>query len=240
MVPVPRDASPGRSGGWRPVVLQGADIALWPDWLSPAEAAGSLAALQAEVPWRQESVRLFGKAVPQPRLTAWFGDADAGYRYSGLALAPLPWSPRLADLRDRVEAAAGARFDSCLATLYRDGDDAIGPHADDERELGPEPVIAALSLGETRPLVFRPRRTLRHAGLGPGDDVTTRAGAGAGAGTGTGTATTLSLPLPPGSLVVMRGRTQHAWTHAIPRTRRACGPRVSLTFRCVTATRGAG
>jgi alkylated DNA repair dioxygenase AlkB len=205
------------------VPLPGADVAWRPALPLPAPwtAATLLDALRAQTPWRQDRVRLFGRELPQPRLTAWYGDAGARYRYSGLALEPLPWTPLLAALRDLVQDAAGAPFDSCLLNLYRDGRDSIGFHADDEAELGPRPVIAALSLGAERPLDFRPR------------------GAAAAADRAHGR---VRVPLPAGSLLVMRGDTQRLWHHGIAKTARPCGPRVSLTFRRVgsAATRGWG
>jgi alkylated DNA repair dioxygenase AlkB len=205
------DASPD---AWRPLALEGADVALLPALPLPQPAPALLQALVDEVPWRQEHLRLFGRDVAQPRLTAWFGDPGATYRYSGLMLTPAPWTSRLADLRDRVAAATGASFDSCLLNLYRDGRDSIGPHADDEPELGERPVIAALSLGAMRDLVFRPKR-------------------------GRPAAAPVRLALPDSSLLVMRGDTQANWTHGIARTTRPTGPRVSLTFRRILAPRSA-
>jgi alkylated DNA repair dioxygenase AlkB len=163
--------------------------------------------LHDAVAWRQEPITLFGKRYLQPRLLAWYGDPEARYRYSGVVHEPLPWLPVLAALRDRVEALAGARFNSVLANLYRDHRDSMGLHADDEPELGKQPVIASLSLGEER--VFRLRH--RHdKSIEP-----------------------LRLPLPSGSLLVMRGDTQRNWKHEVPKRARPCGPRINLTFRYI-------
>ena len=161
------------------------------------------------VAWRREQITLFGKTHWQPRLLAWYGDPDASYRYSGKRYDPQPWLPELDDLRARVEAVSGARFNSVLANLYRDGNDSMGLHADDEPELGENPVIASLSLGEER--VFRLKHRTRQD-LRP-----------------------LRLPLPGGSLLVMRGPTQRYWKHEVPKSRRPCGPRINLTFRLVHA-----
>ena len=108
-------------------------------------------------PWRAESVVVWGKPYLQPRLTAWYGDEDARYEYSGLELDPLPWTPRLLAIKASVERAAGSRFNSVLLNYYRNERDSMGMHSDDEPELGAEPVIASLSLGEARTLVFRHR-----------------------------------------------------------------------------------
>jgi alkylated DNA repair dioxygenase AlkB len=168
-------------------------------------AAAVLQDLIDHIPWRQETIRLFGRVCDQPRLIAWHGDPGAAYRYSGLRLEPTAWTPLLADLRDRVGAAAGAAFNAVLLNYYRDGRDSMGLHSDDEPELGPEPVIASLSLGAERRMVFRHRteRSLRP----------------------------VRLALPAGSLLVMRGATQANWKHGIEKQSGACGPRVNLTFR---------
>jgi alkylated DNA repair dioxygenase AlkB len=156
-------------------------------------------------PWRTDSVVVWGKPYLQPRLTAWYGDQDARYEYSGLELAPLPWTPRLLAIRASVERAAGSPFNSVLLNYYRNERDSMGMHSDDEPELGAEPVIASLSLGETRTLVFRHRsdRSLKSFRIELGD----------------------------GSLLLMRGATQRNWKHGIAKERRPCGARVNLTFR---------
>lgn len=171
--------------------------------------------LQRSLAWREESIQLFGKRYRQPRLLAWYGDAGASYRYSGVLHEPLPWLPELEGLRRRVEHLTGARFNSMLANLYRHERDSMGLHADDEPELGPRPVIASLSFGQTR--TFR----LRHRQRGDLKPV--------------------RLPLTSGSLLVMRGDTQRYWKHEVPKERSPCGPRINLTFRRVErAMRRAG
>jgi len=161
--------------------------------------------LIAEVPWRSEEVEMWGRRMLQPRLTAWYGNPGARYAYSGLALDPLPWTPLLADLKTRVEAAAGSAFNSVLLNYYRDHRDSVGFHSDDEPELGEQPVIASLSLGEERTFILK-HKTSRH--LAP-----------------------LRLRLGSGSLLLMRGDTQRCWRHGVPKETRPCGPRVNLTFR---------
>ncbi|UOQ98163.1 alpha-ketoglutarate-dependent dioxygenase AlkB [Hymenobacter sp. 5317J-9] len=191
-----------------PLALPQADLLFDPDFLPTAEADALLARLTAEVAWEQRSIRLFGQEFPQPRLTAWYGDPEARYTYSGLAWEPRPWTPALLALRQRVAAACAAPFNSVLLNLYRDGRDSMGWHADDEPELGPAPVIASLSLGAPRRFRLRPRAGLAHAPL--------------------------SLDLVNGSLLLMRGATQQNWQHTLPKTTRPLGPRLNLTFRWVT------
>ena len=183
------------------------DLTSNPAFIGEKDADAAFAALLAETPWRQERIVVYGRAILQPRLTVWYGDPDARYAYSGLALEPLPWTPLLADLKARVEAAAGARFDSLLMNFYRDGRDSVSWHSDAEPELGRNPVIASLSFGARRRFQLRSRPPLppaRH-----------------------------ELPLDHGDLLVMRGATQHEWAHQVPRTARPVGPRINLTFRLV-------
>ena len=193
-----------------PILLPQADLLFDPNFLPESEASTLRAQLTAEVAWEQRAIRMFGRELPQPRLTAWHGDPAARYTYSGLTWEPRPWTSALLDLRQRVAAATGARFNSVLLNYYRDGRDSMGWHADDEPELGPSPVIASLSLGATRRFRLRP--------IGP------KAGA---------LAQPLGLDLPNGSLLLMRGPTQHCWQHALPKTARPTGPRLNLTFRWV-------
>ncbi len=182
-----------------------ATLHLDPHFLEPEEAQARFAALLAEVPWARGFITLFGRRVAEPRLSCWMGDPGRAYRYSGVTRAPTPWTPTADALRERVSDALGVRFDSALLNLYRDGQDAMGWHADDEPELGPEPVIASLSLGATRD--FRLRHRTRR-------DVPP-----------------ITLALPPGSLLVMSGTTQARWQHALPRRTKVKEPRINVTFR---------
>lgn len=191
----------------RAIPLPGADIYYLPhaDLGAPPDAV--MQRLIAETPWRQEDIRLWGKTYKQPRLIAWVGDAGKAYRYSGLTLEPLPWTHLLADLRRRVEEAASTRFNSVLLNYYRDQQDSMGLHSDDEPELGPQPVIASLSLGATRPLLFKSR-------IDPA-------------------AKPMRIMLESGSLLLMRGDTQRNYKHGIAKQRRVIGPRINLTFRTI-------
>lgn len=177
----------------------------WAPGFVPREQCRALYdALAAEIPWEQHRLKLFGREVPAPRLSAWIGDPGAAYTYSRVKFEPHPWPPALAALRARVAAACDAPFDSVLANLYRSGGDGMGWHADDEPELGPEPVIASLSLGGERRFALR-HRERRHPKT--------------------------ELALSDGSLLVMRGPTQQFWQHAIPKTAQPVAARINLTFR---------
>jgi alkylated DNA repair dioxygenase AlkB len=197
----------------RPLEFPGADLWLDPAFLAPGEAAAAFAALRPAIPWETHRLRMFGRTIDSPRLSAWIGDPGTDYRYSGTTFAPLPWPPGLPALRDAIAAATGAAFDSVLANLYRDGRDYMGWHSDDERALGPRPVIASLSLGATRRFRLAARADK---------------------------ARTLDLDLGAGSLLVMRGDTQRTTRHALPRTARTVGERINLTFRVLRAGVSAG
>lgn len=184
--------------------LPGADLQWDPDWMSPERADRLLERLLGGIPWEVHRIRLFGRWVDSPRLSCWIGDPGTGYVYSGARFEPNPWPASLLELRGELERATGSAFNSVLANLYRDGQDAMGWHADDEKELGPRPVIASLSLGQPRRFAFKDR----HDPSGK-----------------------LVLELPHGSLLVMRGATQDNYRHALPRSRRPMGPRINLTFR---------
>ncbi|MDI9238750.1 alpha-ketoglutarate-dependent dioxygenase AlkB [Lysobacter sp. LF1] len=187
-----------------PVPLPDAELRFDPHWLGPVEADALLEGLQAQVPWSVHRIRIFGRDVDSPRLSCWIGDPQAHYRYSGADFAPHPWPAPLQPIRERLQETLGVRFNSVLANQYRDGRDAMGWHSDDEPELGPEPVIASISLGATRRFALKHRRQPERA---------------------------LALELPHGSLLVMSGATQRNYRHALPRTTRPLGVRINLTFR---------
>lgn len=161
--------------------------------------------LREETIWRHEHVVVWGKRHLQPRLTAWYGDSGKSYSYSGTEMHSLPWTNLLLELKRRVEQFTGAEFNSVLLNLYRDHRDRMGFHSDNERELGPEPVIASLSFGETRTLLFKHKRR---------KDLPLK-----------------SISLTSGSLLLMKGRTQQNWNHGINSESRPCGERINLTFR---------
>lgn len=185
--------------------LPDAEIRYYRDFLGPADADRLLQVLLDEVPWRQDRIRLFGREHLIPRLQAFQSDAGIHYTYSGLQLAGESWHPALAELKNRLQYLCGARFNALLLNLYRDGQDAMGWHADNERELGQNPIIASVSLGAER------RFRLRH----------------------NQSRETHSLPLAHGSLLLMAGPTQHHWQHCLPRSKPVQQPRINLTFRFI-------
>jgi alkylated DNA repair dioxygenase AlkB len=170
-----------------------------PAFFQPAEADALFNLLRDSVSWKQEGRP--GRRFP--RLTAWFADPGVSYSYSGVTHHATPWTPELIAVKKRAESAAGATWNSLLLNLYRDGRDSIGFHADDEPELGVNPVIGSISLGAER------RFILKHPASGE----------------------KIEFRLPHGSLLVMGGASQHHWRHGVPKTKRPVGPRINLTFR---------
>jgi alkylated DNA repair dioxygenase AlkB len=181
------------------------DIVWLPDWLDAPAASDTLAALIDEITWQQDSMNTPAGKIPFPRLTAWQGDPGAVYVYSGIRNIPKPWTPTVLLLKTKAEAAAQTAFNSVLINRYRTGMDSMGWHADKERELGLEPVIASVSLGTTRTFDFRHTKTRQ----------------------------THALQLTHGSLLIMQGRTQLDWAHRVPKEPEARGERINLTFRYV-------
>lgn len=182
---------------------EGAALRYWPGWLTQEEQAWWWQWLE-EIRWQQYRVRLFGRTLPQPRLSAWYG--DSAYRYSGLQLPATPWPEPLAQLRDRVCTATGYAFNSVLLNHYRSGSDSIGWHRDDEAELGAAPAVAAVSLGACRRFLLRRLEDHRCRE---------------------------EWWLEPGSLLLMAPGLQSCWQHCLPKTRSRVGPRISLTFRLI-------
>ncbi len=182
-----------------------------PSFWGREEADRMMRLLRSEIPWGLHQIRIFGRWVNEPRQTAWFGDPEAIYTYSGVTMKPSPWTPALQAIRQKVERACGAAFNSVLLNLYRDGKDSMGWYADDEPELGANPVIASVSLGAER------RFCLKHR---------------------TRPEERRSLVLEHGSLLVMRGALQHHWLHSVPKSARIADPRINLTFRQILRTNG--
>jgi alkylated DNA repair dioxygenase AlkB len=188
----------------RRLELQDGDASYWPRIYPEPECARLFECLLQEIAWREEEVLIFGQRRRVPRLVSWYGDPGAAYTYSGTRHAPERWTPALTRIRAQVEALSGHHFNAVLLNRYRDGRDGMGWHADDEPELGRDPVIASLSLGAARRFRMRHRRRRELS---------------------------LELELGDGSLLLMTGATQHHWLHAVPKTARPVGERINLTFR---------
>ena len=188
------------------IALPDAELAHWPAFLPASAAQDLFRELETSAPWEQSLIRIAGRPLAIPRLNVWYGDPGTNYGYSGARLTSHPWTPALAALRSQVEAITGHRFNSALLNCYRSGQDSVDWHSDDEAVLGPEPVIATLSLGVGR------RFDMRHRSL-PG--------------------LRRQLVLESGSLLLMAGPMQRHWLHRVPKEPAIEGVRISITFRLV-------
>ena len=155
--------------------------------------------------WAQQQIVVFNRLHNEPRLSAWYGDPDCSYTYSGITLIPKPWVEPLLTIKKACEGLSGTIFNSVLANLYRDGNDSMGWHADNEPELGPNPTIASVSFGAERRFDLRHRISNEK----------------------------VQIVLPHGSILVMSGETQLHWMHAIAKTKKVREPRVNLTYRMI-------
>jgi alkylated DNA repair dioxygenase AlkB len=183
-----------------------ADVTLYPFLFSQAEADHLQQDLLRDIVWRQESIKLYGRDHSVPRLTALYGDPDKTYRYSGITHQSESWIPALLTIKQRIEAVSNTSFNSVLLNHYRDGADSMGWHADDEPELGPNPVIGSVSFGQSRILQMRHKT-----------DKSLRQG----------------IPLANGSFLLMQGPVQHHWLHQVAKSRRPMGARINLTYRFI-------
>ena len=182
----------------------GGELAYIRDFIQASRAEELFSKLFREPFWQSRSITMFGREVMQPRQIAFQGDSGICYAYSSDVLDAEPWHEDLAALRTEIELKAGCRFNCVLLNLYRDGHDSMGWHSDDEKELGSYPTIASVSLGGVRRFVLRCTSDRQQK---------------------------LEIEPASGSLMIMRGDLQHYWQHALPKTARAVGPRINLTFR---------
>jgi alkylated DNA repair dioxygenase AlkB len=188
------------------LALPDANITYYSSFFSPKESSEYFQILLNEIEWQEDDIKVFGKTYKQPRLTALYGMNNASYRYSGITMFPKPFNFILKEIKTKIEEITEIKFTTVLLNFYRDGSDSNGWHSDDEKELGENPVIVAISLGAER--TFR----LRHK-----KDKTQKK----------------NLILQHGSLLIMKGETQHHWQHCIPKSKKDIKPRINLTFRVI-------
>ena len=171
--------------------------------LGPQEAERYFDILLNTLDWKQDEVVIFGKRHLTRRKTAWHGDKEFQYTYSNTTKKALPWTPELLELRELAQKRTGGSFNSCLLNLYHSGEEGMSWHSDNEKELGPQPMIASLSLGAERKFSLKHRESR----------------------------TTVSVYLENGSLLLMKDATQENWLHSLPKTKKVKEPRINLTFR---------
>lgn len=188
------------------LILQNAEVILHEAFFSKEESKEIFEKLVSEIAWKQDKIKMYGKVLDLPRLTAWYGEEGKTYRYSGIDMQIHAWNEVLLFIKNRIEKVANVHFNGVLLNFYRNGNDSMAWHSDNEKELGKNPVIASVSFGETRK--FR----LRHK---------------------TNKTLKTEVLLTDGSLLLMQGETQHFWQHEIPKTKRQIGERINLTFRYI-------
>ena len=181
----------------------------YPNWLSPKDADDAFTELKKTVQWQQSILTMYGKPVAIPRLNAWYGDQGRDYGYSGHRFTALHWLPLLHRLKLLIEAETNHCFNSVLVNCYRDENDSVAWHSDDEPELKKNPVIASLSLGAER--VFQLRHRYQKQ------------------------AKATNVDLAHGSLLVMSEELQHNWQHQLPKLKTKTGERINLTYRYIHA-----
>ncbi|MFV5695005.1 alpha-ketoglutarate-dependent dioxygenase AlkB family protein [Flavobacterium sp. LB3P122] len=186
--------------------LPDAEIVYYPAFFNKEEADSIYAELINDIPWQQDEIRVFGKIHPQPRLTALYGNEGKPYSYSNIKMQPHPWNSLLQKIKSRIESVCDTTFTTVLLNQYRNGKDSNGWHADNEKELGINPVIASVSFGAERTFQLKHNSEKDQK---------------------------KSIVLEHGSLLLMKGTTQHFWKHQIPKTTKPAGPRINGTFRVI-------
>ena len=194
---------PRSFGSGMKISMPDADVIHFARLFDPYEANSLFLQLQQNIEWQQEQIKLYGQVYDLPRLTAWYGDPAKTYSYSGISITSLEWIEALLEIKRRIESVSDYSFNSVLLNRYRNGSDGVSWHADDEPELGQNPVTGSVSFGEARPF------QLKHKTL---DEKR-------------------KIILENGSYLLMKGRTQHCWLHQIPKSKRVLGERINLTFR---------
>lgn len=194
-----------RLDSFQRIELPDADVIVCERFFDKAKSDEYFKALSGNAAWKQEKIKRYGRLIDLPRLTAWYGDEDKSYKYSGITVNPEPWTPTLLEIKQAIETVSETQFNSVLLNKYRNERDSVAWHSDDERELGKNPVIGSVSFGATRTFKFK------HKTAGLRKDIL----------------------LPHGGYLLMRGLTQHHWLHQISKQSARLGMRINLTFRVI-------
>ncbi len=181
------------------------DVLYYPTFFDTNQANRLFQILNDSIQWQQDDIKVFGKIYRQPRLTALYANNKNTYSYSNITMKPYQFTEELLMIKEEIENISSGTFTTCLLNLYRDGQDSNGWHADNEKELGPEPIIASVSFGEERWFHFKHKtKSLKQ-----------------------------KILLQHGSLLIMRGKTQENWLHQLPKSKKVIKPRINLTFRTI-------
>jgi alkylated DNA repair dioxygenase AlkB len=186
--------------------LKDGDATYYPNFIDVEKANKYFKILLKSTPWQQDIITVYGNTYKQPRLTALFGSNNKPYSYSNITMQPHKFTPELLEIKNAIEKICNVNFTTCLLNLYRYGSDSNGWHSDNEPELGKNPIIASISLGEERFFHFKNKndKSLKQ-----------------------------KILLQHGSLLLMKGDTQHNWLHQLPKTTKNIGERINLTFRII-------
>lgn len=176
--------------------------------LDPDRAENYLALLSNRIEWQQDVIKIFGKTITTKRLVAWYADKDISYTYSGITKTASKWTNELLEIKSIVEKVTHEQYNSCLLNFYHDGDEGMGWHTDNEKELKPNGAIASLSLGAERKFVFKHKESKEK----------------------------VPVQLESGSVLLMKGPTQTNWLHSLPKSKKILSPRINLTFRQIITT----
>jgi len=196
----------GQSESSHKLTIPNANCCLYPFLFDNNQADQLFNELYCKVQWSQQVISMYGKQIKVPRLSAWYGEKNLSYEYSGIREVALPWLDVLLKIKNKIELISETSFNSVLVNLYRDGNDSVDWHSDDEPELGPEPVIASVSFGQPRHFQLKSKidKNIRE-----------------------------SILLPHGSLLLMKGKTQDNYSHKISKSTRTMQARINLTFRTI-------
>lgn len=189
----------------QPVKINNGKYLYIPNFYDKIEADVYLDTFIEGIKWKQESMNMYGKQIPFPRLTSWYGDSDKPYSFSGITLQPHSWSKELLEIKKDIEPKSGVQFNSVLLNRYRNGNDSISWHTDAEKELGENPIIASVNFGAERKFQLKHIETNEK----------------------------IEIILKHGSLLIMMGELQHYWKHQVPKTKKVQAERVNLTFRVI-------
>ncbi|WP_312920785.1 alpha-ketoglutarate-dependent dioxygenase AlkB family protein [Empedobacter brevis] len=187
------------------IIIPNGEYIYLPNFFTKSESDRYFQILKDDVLWKQESMNMYGKQVMFPRLTAWYGDNDKPYSFSGITLRPHSWTNELLEIKNKIEPITETQFNSVLLNRYRNGNDSISWHTDAEKELGTNPIIASVNFGATRKFQLRHIETKEK----------------------------IEIELTHGSLLIMQGELQHFWQHQVPKTTQKVNERINLTFRVI-------
>lgn len=161
--------------------------------------------LMNEINWKHDELTMFGRHIVTKRMVAWYGDQALAYKYSNKTKIAMLWTPGLKLIKEQIELISGHTYNSCLLNLYHNGEEGMGWHSDNEKQLKENGAIASVSFGAPRKFTMKHKATKEK----------------------------ISLELDSGSLLLMRGSIQKHWLHSLPLSKKIKEARINLTFRTI-------